>query len=351
MDVANLQLDGNADAVEFCPHPPFHHVLAAATYTLKEGEDQPSRSGSISLFDTNNGLDLLHRVETPGVFDIKWNPSGSNTQPFLAQVDATGSLSLYQLLDNNPGTVLRQVCAQEISPWMCLSVDWHPLRELISVGLSDGSVAIVQARESSLQNLQSWAGHEYEVWTASFDIHRHQLLYTGSDDCSFCCWDVRGSTSSNLVFKNAKSHTMGVCCIALNPANSNMLITGSYDEFLRVWDMRSTSKPVNQRSVSLGGGVWRIKFHPFGENLVLAACMHNGFAVVKIEDEDVIVVETYDKHESLAYGADWCKGGNCCEDNNGAKNEMVVATCSFYDQLLRLWKPVSTMTQREGSKE
>lgn len=105
MDVANLQLDGNADAVEFCPHPPFHHVLAAATYTLKEGDDQPSRSGSISLFDTNNGLDLLHRVETPGVFDIKWNSYGSNTQPFLAQVDATGSLSLYQLLDNNPGII------------------------------------------------------------------------------------------------------------------------------------------------------------------------------------------------------------------------------------------------------
>ncbi|KAJ0989025.1 hypothetical protein J5N97_007381 [Dioscorea zingiberensis] len=345
MDVSDLQLDGNADAVEFCPHPPFHNVLAAATYTLKEGDDhQPSRSGSISLFDADKGLDLLHRVETEGVFDIKWNPSGDGARPLLAQVDAIGSLALHELVDNQ-GTVLRKVCTQEISPWMCLCVDWHPSAEQISVGLAAGSVALVQVRESCLQNLQLWAAHEYEVWTASFDVHRHQLLYTGADDCSFCCWDVRTSPS-NIVFRNSKSHTMGVCCIALNPANSNMLLTGSYDEFLRVWDVRLTSKPVNERSLSLGGGVWRIKFHPYEPKFVLAACMHNGFAVAKIENGDASIVETYDKHNSLAYGADWQKGGNLCIDENGAKKDMMVATCSFYDRLLRLWKPESTLAKK-----
>ena len=52
MDVANCYLDGNADVVEFCPHDSYHNILAASTYTLVEG-DQPSRSGSISLFNVD----------------------------------------------------------------------------------------------------------------------------------------------------------------------------------------------------------------------------------------------------------------------------------------------------------
>lgn len=99
MDVAHCQLDGNADAVEFCPHKPYNHILAAATYTLQEGT-QPTRSGSISLFDVNvddNRLELLHRVETAGIFDMKWNPFESNMDPMLAQADANGYLRIYGL--------------------------------------------------------------------------------------------------------------------------------------------------------------------------------------------------------------------------------------------------------------
>lgn len=99
MEVAHCNLDGNADAVEFCPHESFHHVLAASTYTLQEG-DNPSRSGSISLFDVNpeeGRLGLLHRVETAGIFDIKWSPVGGNVGPLLAQADADGYVRVHRL--------------------------------------------------------------------------------------------------------------------------------------------------------------------------------------------------------------------------------------------------------------
>jgi diphthamide biosynthesis protein 7 len=103
MDVGSCHLGGNADAVEFCPHRPFRHVLAAATYTLQEqaGEEQrQDRAGTVSLFSVDAGaedesrrLRLLHTVETAGVFDMKWSP----TEPLLAQADAHGRLVLRRL--------------------------------------------------------------------------------------------------------------------------------------------------------------------------------------------------------------------------------------------------------------
>ncbi|KAI4306234.1 hypothetical protein L6164_029526 [Bauhinia variegata] len=340
MDIAHCYLEGNADAVEFCPRDTYHHVLAASTYTLKEG-DQPSRSGSISLFNIDaeiSRLDLAHRVETPGIFDIKWNPPEGQVNPFLAQADADGYLRIQMLKGCSNGAervYLEEMASEKISDSMCLYLDWHPSSTSIAVGLSDGSVSIVSLLESKLEIQEEWKAHDFELWTTCFDIHQPNLVYTGSDDCKFSCWDTRGGPS-NLVFLNSKVHKMGVCCIAKSPHNPHSLLTGSYDEHLREWDLRSISRPVNETSICLGGGVWRVKHHPFLPGLVLTACMHNGFALVAVKGEETEILETYKKHDSLAYGADWQKGDAV---HKGGKKKPLVATCSFYDKLLRVWIP------------
>ncbi|GAB4858086.1 hypothetical protein Ancab_015988 [Ancistrocladus abbreviatus] len=342
MDVAHCYLDGNADAVEFCPHEAFRNILAASTYTLQErvGDQQQSRSGSISLFDVDPGshrLELLHRLETTGIFDIKWNPIGDHSSPLLALADADGYLRIYNLLDvsSAPGAFLRESSSMHVSSSMCLYLDWNPSATSISVGLSDGSVSIISLCGSQLSVQKEWKAHEFELWTTCFDIHQPYLVYTGSDDCRFSGWDLRNSPST-LAFQNSKAHKMGVCCIVKNPNDPFALLTGSYDEHLRVWDVRSISKPVIETSICLGGGVWRIKYHPFSSDVVLAACMHNGFAVVKMKGGIAEVIETYSKHGSLAYGADWQRGRS--DRGDGGKDD-VVATCSFYDRLLRVWIP------------
>ncbi|RXH96206.1 hypothetical protein DVH24_008710 [Malus domestica] len=161
---------------------------------------------------------------------------------------------------------------------------------LFSVGLSNGSVAIASIGESQLETQETWKAHDFEVWTASYDIHQPQLVYSGSDDCKFKCWDLRDGPSK-LAFQNTKGHAIVVCCIAKN-------------------------------------------FHPFVAGLVLTACMHNGFSIVYINEDKTEVIETYSKHESLAFGADWHRDKSFHE---GKRNSTLVATCSFYDRLLRLW--------------
>ncbi|XP_023763320.1 uncharacterized protein LOC111911806 [Lactuca sativa] len=337
MDVGHCYLDGNADVVEFCPHDSFHHVLAASTYTLQEG-DHPTRSGSISLFNVDLGkVDLLYRLKTAGIFDMKWNPVNTTTttatRPLLAQADADGFLKIHHLQSSINGNDLKEVSSEKLSSCMCLCLDWNPSATSISVGHSDGSISLTAFQETKTITLQQWKAHDYEVWATTFDPDQPNLVYTGSDDCKFKGWDLRNSPSSTT-FQNSKSHQMGVCCISKSPHNPYTLFTGSYDEQLRIWDVRSLTRPVIEASIGLGGGVWRIKNHSVVPGLILAACMHNGFAIVKVNgSQEVKVVETYNKHESLAYGADWYRG------SIDKKGKTVIATCSFYDKLLRVWVP------------
>lgn len=62
----------------------------------------------------------------------------------------------------------------------------------------------------------------------------------------------------------------------------------SYDERVLVWDIRTMKKPLKETSV--GGGVWRVKWHPTNSDLMATACMHNGFRIINWHLHNGIVV-------------------------------------------------------------
>lgn len=97
--------------------------------------------------------------------------------------------------------------------------------------------------------------------------------------------------------------------------------------------------------IEVGGGVWRTKFHPDPKRrAILLATMHDGFKVVELSErlvagegwesmqpEDAVVITRFDEHGSLAYGVDWCRA----EPVDG---KSYVASCSFYDHTMHLWR-------------
>lgn len=58
-------------------------------------------------------------------------------------------------------------------------------------------------------------------------------------------------------------------------------VAGSYDQKVRLWDMRMPSLPTKTAVVDSGGGVWRVKWHPKDPDLILGSCMHGGFTVLR----------------------------------------------------------------------
>ena len=48
-----------------------------------------------------------------------------------------------------------------------------------------------------------------------------------------------------------RAHSAGVCCIVCSPWQPEQLCTGSYDEYVRLWDMREPSRPLECTKVLL----------------------------------------------------------------------------------------------------
>jgi diphthamide biosynthesis protein 7 len=157
-----------------------------------------------------------------------------------------------------------------------------------------------------------WQAHEMEAWVASWDCHERDLLYSGADDGFLKRWDMRALGAPTWV--DRRSHQAGVCCIQSHPKLQHLLATGSYDETVRLYDTRQASdQPAPPRyqnpasscrqclivphcvnptatqtrapltELNVGGGVWRLKWSPDRPELLAAATMHAGFAVLRYD--------------------------------------------------------------------
>lgn len=99
---------------------------------------------------------------------------------------------------------------------------------------------------------------------------------------------------------------------------------------MRVWDIRQHKEALAK--IDSGGGVWRLKWEPKRREMLLAACMYGGFAVLNWNKDSIDVLAKYD-HESIAYGADWCYDLSLAGSDDATTSNLI-ATCSFYNCVL-----------------
>ena len=158
----------------------------------------------------------------------------------------------------------------------------------------------------------------------------------------------------------ARHHSAGVTSILPLPVPSSLLrdrfgnapapllLTGSYDEYLRVYRVSRAGEVLAE--IGLDGGVWRLQLLEVGRSnekdyyLVLASCMHAGTRVVRVsclyDQEDkgiggegswqIEVVAEFTEHESMNYASDVWKGSS--------PSELLCMSSSFYDRRVCLWR-------------
>ena len=314
---------------------------------------------------------------------------GTHGAPALAQADAGGFVSIYEIHplveggEERTSFELVEVASVQCGGGglgMATCVDWSPLisdgeddsidffrsSRLAVVG-ADGGARLLARRESGeLEVLdEQESAHDLEAWAVAWAHPKSVLggdfIFTGADDAAFKGWDLRGGLdASSPAFVNRRAHGAGVTCISPSPHDPNVVATGSYDDRVRLWDVRMFVRPVEIcDAMDVGGGAWRLRWHPERRALACAA-MGGGVAIVewsgcesgvesgKVGDESsdegadasvlpeidsgtLRTVCAYDGHGSIAYGADWGwkRGGE----------EDVVVSCSFYDKGLHVWSP------------
>ncbi|KAK8861450.1 hypothetical protein IAR55_002269 [Kwoniella newhampshirensis] len=319
------------------------------------------RVGRILLFqvgDDGRSFQELQRIETPAILDTKWSPRLEDGRPSLGVADAKGHITIYLLNTETKRLEEKQSVEVHDDTTVCLSLDYshrlHPsTRPSIVTSLSTGSLAHLIPTAAGYEISSTWHAHEYEPWITTFDLWDTNAVWSGGDDCKLKRWDLRETSRPTLVNKNFEA---GVTTITPSPHTPHLLAVGSYDESLRIFDSRSPLRPLT--TIPLGGGIWRTRFHPSPQRGgdVLNACMHDGFKIVRLdpsltglvdqgqkvgmeeEEEDGgggdgRVVKVFKGHESLAYGADWCRLPLPPDGK-----ESLVASCSFYDHAMHVWR-------------
>lgn len=146
------------------------------------------------------------------------------------------------------------------------------------------------------------------------------------------CCQIRCSATVVL-----SSFDGGVTSLQSHHLRQHIWAVGSYDSRLRIFDARNPARPIIDRDgLDVGGGIWRVKWHPTDQSKLLIAAMHGGFRVVNVpllDEGQLECVTSFDEHQSIAYGCDWDYSPKYAKDS-----PRLVCSASFYDARMHIWK-------------
>ncbi|KAI5966151.1 uncharacterized protein KGF55_000460 [Candida pseudojiufengensis] len=320
-------------------HPEDTSRIYIGTYKLET--ETGEKHGSLDYFkydNENNDLKLIQSIPTnSAILDIKFNPKNSNQ---LISGHSDGCILIWKINEEN--IELDQTVV--IDKDSCItSIFFNPnITNQLLITFTNGYSQIFDLINQS----QNWLdnSHELECWTGSFGElgELTNVVYTGGDDSQLIAHDLR---TSNSIWNLKRGHDAGIVSILSpnpnwNSSRGNYLYTGSYDDHLRIWDLRCIDSknpnlidgyiPKKLYEENLNGGVWRLIPSTI-DNRMLSCCMYDGARIIN-NDSTTFKVDRYFKgdHESICYGGDWSFDGK------------FVATCSFYDHVVQIWSPNDT---------
>jgi diphthamide biosynthesis protein 7 len=301
-------------------------LLVCCMYELQEKSG--TRSGGLEVFEVQDSkLRFVQRVnlESEGVLDCKWSPGGET----LACVTSIGRVVYFSQLDSSEKLIRLE--GEVVTPsCMLLSCAWAGDDTQLLSSTSNGRLQLHESE--NLSPLRSWQAHDssFEAWTVFSNNDPNSLLaISGADDGLMKGWDLREDAGSGPSFV-CRRHEAGVTTGEWCPGSEWIFASGSYDERVRLWDVRNVGRGAVAET-DVGGGVWRLRWMD-GDTL-LAGCMHGGAAVLQASSSLLSSESSPTSFAVTGFGA----ASHASMVYGAAFWGTTVATCSFYDKQLCLW--------------
>ena len=319
----------NADSVEFQPFPSGdRNLLLSCSYQFEEQLNR--RIGNLTLFSVvESRLDVVDTFadKTCGYLDSKWI-DGSK----VATACSNGEVKIFEIRERNGQTdaksLVNESCVQvdaDKKP-ILLSLDFFGESFSTPLTICSSDKGCVHNVDLNCELVTEIGRHSCEVWTCAFDKNTPNMVLSGGDDCVMNIFDIRLQRKVKSV-----DHPSGVCCVQTDVRHPNLIVTGCYDDHIRLFDyrfMESEHSECLSKDVNTSGGPWRLKFSPDDKNLMGVAAMYEGYKTLQLPDCRLSkAFSNPEEANLLAYGFDWSRN-----------QTHMFATCSFYDKIISLWK-------------
>ncbi|KAF2211315.1 hypothetical protein CERZMDRAFT_43657 [Cercospora zeae-maydis SCOH1-5] len=402
------------------------------------------RTGSLILYEISHDKTITERSSLAtdfAILDVQWAPypervggsSGGSSKnddgPLLAVATSTGSLAFYRLEETRPTipaaadtgaaaarqqsqTALVLSCVRQVTEdtILVLSLTWHPFRpNVLGMTLSDGKVVLCTSEHAEADSAAVVACWDRNAVISMHDVHEHELeawimnftrgsdtkLLSGGDDMMLQCSQQVGSLQNDsakhesekgfeILWQDRKLHQAGVTAILL--LTDTLIVTGSYDDHIRLLSLPAIGRRKVLAELNLGGGVWRLKLltpssspalsttiNKSNTFILLCSCMHAGTRVVRLQrnaekasatdaekftavadegddhDWTFSIIARFEEHQSMNYGSDVQPNRSSSSISSKVGGKQTIISTSFYDRLLCLWE-VDLMTRNLGDQ-
>lgn len=144
------------------------------------------------------------------------------------------------------------------------SVDWNMVnKDQVAAASFDGSVSLINMTNGSIRKLH--VSDTAPVYEAAWNPRDGNIIGAVSGDASIRIYDTRLGPEPTMIFPSA--HAGEILCMDWNKYEPMQLATGSVDQQVKVWDLRSPSPTTPIQSFSGHyRAVRRVKYSPFHRN-------------------------------------------------------------------------------------
>lgn len=332
------------------------------------------------------------------ILDVRFSPHSPHLFAFATSIGIVGMCALASESSQSTDAQSRQspitisgeaVVVTTESEVSITSLDFTPSgweASVIAVTMSSGSIAVWDTatpdKISTLPAVHNIRSKPTQAWAVAWFTQKPKpglshFLYSGGDDSALCRHAVNDvpdkgkgfcTTASYTEFqRDVKAHDAGVTAIVplwKDQKKREVLLTGSYDEFVRVLYITAPTKSARiEASRRLYDGVWQLKLlkrpsnpdDPAGISfLVLASCMRVGCKILKVDrnSEDEWGIEVLaefvdsERVRPLSYASGFQVGSSSPD-----LQDMTFVSTSFYEKKLCIWKVEDEEAEQRGRRE